>query len=315
MDIKISDIKDSIEFLKILLDNLSAAIFIVDTDIRVQSFNNSFKSLFQKTEDRILGELCGNALGCAFTTDENKECGSTSQCNQCQLRHSLIKAFTEKIPAYKERLKREFNINGNKVLKYFQYTARYVSIGRKEMVLIIVDDITDLEVSYQKMKKMAVTDGLTQIYDHNHIYQKLEEEIDKSNRYGNLLSIIMFDIDNFKLINDSYGHQTGDCVLIQVSRSIKKSIRKIDIPGRYGGEEFLVVLPQINLENAFITAERIRKVIESLHFKVSGIPIKITISGGVASLHGETALQLVEKADKLLYKAKEKGRNRIEKST
>jgi diguanylate cyclase (GGDEF)-like protein len=314
MDINITDLKDSNEFLKILLDNLSSAIFIVDKGIRIRSSNNSFQSLFHKTEDRILGELCGNALGCTFTVDEGKDCGYTSNCNQCQLRHSLIKSFTDKIPTYKEKLKREFIINGNRVLKYFQYTTRYVSFNEKEMVLIIVDDITELELSYQKMKEMAVTDGLTNLYNRSHIYQKLKEEIDKSNRYGNPFSIIMFDIDYFKAINDTYGHQVGDCVLAEVSQCIKKSIRKIDLPGRFGGEEFLVVLPQIDQEKAYITAERIRKNIESLHPNISGIPIDMTISGGVVSFHGETALQLVEKADKLLYRAKKKGKNRIEKS-
>jgi diguanylate cyclase (GGDEF)-like protein len=164
------------------------------------------------------------------------------------------------------------------------------------------------------MKQMAVTDGLTELYNHNHIFQKLEEEVDKSKRYGNPLSIIMFDIDFFKSINDNYGHQTGDNVLKEISRTIKNSIRKIDIPGRYGGEEFLVVLPQIDLENACTTAERIRKNIESLQPDKTGVPGNVTISGGVVSLNHETALQLVEKADKLLYKAKENGRNRIEKT-
>lgn len=315
MDINITDLKDSNEFLKILLENLSSAIFIVDKNIRIQSFNNSFQSLFHKTEDRILGTLCGNALGCSFTVDENKDCGTTSNCRKCQLRGSLIKSFTDKIPAYKEKLTREFVIDGKKILKYFLYTTKYVRFNGKEMVLIIVDDNTELEVSYLKMKQMAVTDGLTQLYNHNHIFQKLEEEIDKSKRYGHPLSIIMFDIDFFKSINDNHGHQAGDNVLTEVSRTIKNSIRKIDFPGRYGGEEFLVVLPQIDLENAFTTAERIRKNIESLQPDKTGVPGNVTISGGVVSLHHETTLQLVEKADKLLYKAKENGRNRIEKNT
>ena len=313
MDINISDLKDSNEFLKVLLENLSSAIFIVDKNLRIRNFNDSFRALFYKTEDRILGELCGNALGCVFSVEENKNCGTTSNCAKCVLRDSLIKAFTEKIPAYKELLEREFFVDGKKVLKYFQYTTKYVRFNNNEMVLIIVDDITELEKSYQKMKEMAITDGLTDLYNHNHIFRQLEEEIDKSERYGNPLSLFMLDIDFFKSINDTHGHQAGDEVLKKVSRCIKKSIRKIDIPGRYGGEEFMVILPQTNLEKALVSAERIRRTIEMLQPKNNGTPIDVTISGGVVTFRSETALQLVEKADILLYKAKKNGRNRIEK--
>jgi len=313
MDINISDLKDSNEFLKVLLENLSSAIFIVDKNLRIRNFNDSFRALFYKTEDRILGELCGNALGCAFAVEENKNCGTASNCGKCVLRGSLIKAFTEKIPAYKELLEREFFVDEKKVLKYFQYTTKYVRFNNNEMVLIIVDDITELEKSYQKMKEMAVTDGLTDLYNHNHIFRQLEEEIDKSKRYGNPLSLFMLDIDFFKSINDTHGHQAGDEVLKKVSRCIKKGIRKIDIPGRYGGEEFMVILPQTNLEKALVSAERIRRNIEMLRPKNNGTPLEVTISGGVVTFQNETALQLVEKADILLYKAKKNGRNRIEK--
>ena len=206
MDININELKDSNEFLKVLMENLSSAIFIVDQNLRIRNFNDSFRALFHKTEDRILGELCGNALGCVFTVDENKECGTTTNCRKCLLRNALIKSFTEKIPAYKELLERVFVVDGKKILKYFQYTTKYVRFNKKEMVLIIVDDITELETSYQRMKEMAITDGLTGLYNHNHIFRKLEEEIDKSKRYGNPLSLIMLDIDFFKSINDNHGH-------------------------------------------------------------------------------------------------------------
>jgi len=307
----INDLKESNEFLNALLDNLIPAVFIVDKDIRIHSFNNSFKALFHKPEDRILGELFGNALGCAFVMDEAKDCGCTSNCDNCLLRNTLIQVFNLKIPAYKKRLTRKFYINDQEIVKYFIYTAKYVYFNNEEMVLIIVDDITELMETNLQLKKMTITDGLTQLHNHNHLHYKLDEEINRAKRYGNKLSIIMLDIDQFKSVNDSHGHQVGDKTLASVGKIIKKSLREIDIPGRYGGEEFLVILPHTGLENSFITAERIRKTIESAAFEEVGL--KITVSGGVAEFQMERAHHLIDKADKLLYKAKQKGKNRIEK--
>jgi diguanylate cyclase (GGDEF)-like protein len=179
------------------------------------------------------------------------------------------------------------------------------------MVLVIVDDITGLMEANLKLKEMAITDGLTQLFNHKHSYYKLEEEITRATRYGNRLSVIMFDIDHFKAINDSYGHQTGDKTLIKISQLIKNNLRDIDHVGRYGGEEFIVILPQTGLDNAYITAERIRRAIESARFEEG--KIKITICGGVVEFKEENALILIGKADELLFKAKQKGRNRIEK--
>jgi diguanylate cyclase (GGDEF)-like protein len=307
----ISNLKESNEFLNVLLENLESAVFIVDKNLCVQNFNNSFKALFHKTEDKILEQLFGNALGCAYTVDEGKNCGETSNCPHCTLRDSLLKAFTNKVPTYKAQLIRKFYINHQAITKYLLYSSKYVTFNNEEMVLVIVDDITGLMEANLKLKEMAIKDGLTQLYNHKHSYYKLEEEITRANRYGNKLSVIMFDIDHFKAINDTYGHQTGDKTLVAVSQAIKNNLRDIDHAGRYGGEEFMVTLPQTGLENAYITAERIRRAIESTRFQEG--KIKITISGGVVEFQEESALILIGKADELLYKAKQKGRNRIEK--
>lgn len=309
--LNISNLKESNAVLNTLLENLVSAVFVVDKNICIQSFNDSFKALFRKPEDKILGELCGNALGCVYTVDEAKKCGDTSNCQHCTLRDSLLKAFTNKVPTYKAQLFRKFYINNKEFTKYFLYSSKYVTYNNEEMVLVIVDDITELMEANLKLKEMAITDGLTQLYNHKHSYYKLEEEITRATRYGNRLSIIMFDIDHFKAINDTYGHQTGDKTLITVSQVIKNNLRDIDHIGRYGGEEFLVILPQTGLGNAYTTAERIRRAIESARFEEANI--KITISGGVVEFRDENALILIGKADELLFKAKQKGRNIIEK--
>lgn len=161
----------------------------------------------------------------------------------------------------------------------------------------------------KQLAEMVVTDGLTGVYNHNYIYERIEVEIQRAKRYSKDLSVVMYDIDHFKSVNDSFGHQAGDEVLEKIAQTLKSSVRSMDIVGRYGGEEFVLILPETPQNGAYLTAERIRKNIESLHFNEKSL--RITISGGVVSLTNENALELINKADKLLYKAKANGRNQI----
>jgi diguanylate cyclase (GGDEF)-like protein len=170
--------------------------------------------------------------------------------------------------------------------------------------------LEELEKKNEKLKEMAITDGLTGLYNHSFIIKRLSEEVASSKRYKNSLSIIMFDIDCFKNINDSFGHQVGDEVLLKISSTLKNKLRQVDIAGRYGGEEFLIILPNTNLENSHKVAEKIRGSIQQLKWD-SG-KFNVTISGGVSSLKDEDVTEFISKADDFLYKAKENGRNRIE---
>jgi sigma-B regulation protein RsbU (phosphoserine phosphatase) len=145
MSIEIDELKESNDFLNTLLDNITSAVFIADMNMRMHSVNNALQTLFTKPEDEIIGELCGNALGCQFSVLEKKPCGTTSQCYQCILRNSLFKSFTEKVPTYRGKLKREFYIDNHPILKYLQFSTKYIHYHNEEMVLIIVDDITETE--------------------------------------------------------------------------------------------------------------------------------------------------------------------------
>ncbi len=170
----------------------------------------------------------------------------------------------------------------------------------------------ELEKLNVKLEEMVVTDGLTNLYNHKYIYERLEKEIKGAKRYSKPLSIMMFDIDFFKKINDQYGHQLGDNVLKFVSEFLKKELRDTDIIGRYGGEEFVVILPETPLRSAYNTAERLRLGLQN---SVIEEGVQITISGGVVEVTTENnALELIGKADMLLYMAKHKGRNRIEQA-
>lgn len=168
-----------------------------------------------------------------------------------------------------------------------------------------------VEERTRELRKISITDDLTNLFNRRHILELLEIEIEKANRYNRELSIIMSDIDFFKKINDNYGHQCGDLVLRLISDILKENTRNIDMIGRYGGEEFLIILPETNLEKAYLAAEKLRKKIKKT--KIDNLDSDLTISSGVVQFQNELSHQLIKRADDLLYKAKANGRNRVER--
>ncbi len=170
--------------------------------------------------------------------------------------------------------------------------------------------IKQIEEQSAQLKKLAVTDGLTEVYNHKFIFEQLDLEIKKATRYGQKLSIIMFDVDHFKMVNDTYGHQFGDVILKKIADILKTSVRDFDIVGRYGGEEFMVILPQTDAIQASSIAERIR--LRVLKIKSNREDFKVSISGGLVEHKDNSSAAMIKDADFLLYKAKQNGRNRIE---
>ncbi len=168
----------------------------------------------------------------------------------------------------------------------------------------------------RKLEALSITDGLTGLYNHRYFYRRLAEEIERAKRYDRKLSLIMADIDNFKLYNDNQGHQKGDMVLKGVAECVKNTLRMNDVPARYGGEEFAVILPETGKATAAGVAERIRCEVERKDFPDEKTQPEgsITISLGVATFpdDGITIDELVRRADDALYRAKRKGRNRVE---
>jgi len=173
--------------------------------------------------------------------------------------------------------------------------------------------LAKIKILSRKMRGMAYTDSLTHIYNRLHFAHFLDAEIDKVKRYGGKFSIIFFDLDNFKDVNDNFGHMAGDEVLERVTEIVAKANRSADIFARYGGEEFIILTPETSLKGALVHAERLRNDIESYNFKTAG---KLTSSFGVTEFDAEndTVESLLERADKALYMAKEFGRNRVEKA-
>jgi len=162
-----------------------------------------------------------------------------------------------------------------------------------------------------KLYSRAVKDDLTQLYRINYLNRRIQEEIERFDRYGRAFSLIFIDVDDFKKINDTCGHQAGDVVLKKIARFIKTNIRKADIAARYGGEEFCVLMPETDKAQAITGAERIRRAIEEKPEELHG-RFRVTVSIGVAGYKtGMKKYGIIEEADEALYKAKREGKNRV----
>jgi diguanylate cyclase (GGDEF)-like protein len=163
-----------------------------------------------------------------------------------------------------------------------------------------------------RMRELAATDGLTGLYNHRRICEILRDEMRRSERYNRPLSVLMLDVDSFKSFNDSYGHPSGDDLLRSVAHLLRSRVRTVDKVGRYGGEEFVIVMPETHKDDAFMLAERIRTAVADQAFIiVAGEEIHRTVSVGVASYpeDGLNPQEVIERADEALYRAKDSGRN------
>ncbi len=168
--------------------------------------------------------------------------------------------------------------------------------------------IRELEKAIEYYKNSSIIDELTNIYNRRYIIESLKKEKAFADRTGEKFSLALIDIDNFKEVNDKYGHEVGDKVLEMVAYEIQNSVREADIVGRWGGDEFIVILRNTDIEKAKKVAERIKEQIKNI--KVNSINLSVSI--GLTEYNGRESLKdLIRKADKALYRAKEKGKDRI----
>ena len=160
---------------------------------------------------------------------------------------------------------------------------------------------------------MTIVDALTGAHNKRYFLEFLEREMGRCHRYNRALSLVMFDIDHFKKINDSYGHLAGDYVLKHLASTVKTKIRREDLFARYGGEEFAIVLPEIDTPNSKAFAEKVRQLVEKQDFRFENTRIQVTISMGVGAIDDDhaDAATLIKQADDYLYAAKSAGRNQV----
>ncbi|MFH0983950.1 MAG: GGDEF domain-containing protein [Candidatus Omnitrophota bacterium] len=215
-------------------------------------------------------------------------------------------------------------MEGNEVSAVFEiHGIKEEDLARVEVLTAYLVLLIKKITLYETVRELAIVDELTQVFVRHHFLERLEEELRRSIRFQLPLTVLMLDIDHFKRYNDDFGHLVGDATLKEVSDLLKKNLRRVDLVGRYGGEEFVVAMPETRVANAAEVAERIRSSIARHDFQVYNVRTKVTVSQGITVFGGEIASQvdpvdvkalaaeLIRKADEAMYRAKDEGRNRV----
>jgi diguanylate cyclase (GGDEF)-like protein len=207
----------------------------------------------------------------------------------------------DKIVFHRDTLSRTLGRNPGIVVAALDYLT---NCGERPMEFRLIES-----GKLENMLERAVIDGLTGLYDHQTLLTLLEKEIERAKRHAETVSLLLLDLDGFKHINDTFGHQKGDEVLIRLAETIRQSIRTMDIAGRYGGEEFAIILPEAGIYAAIQSAERLRRAVEERFHQ----DLELTISVGIACFpdDGINVSALVRTADEALYSAKTQGKNRV----
>jgi diguanylate cyclase (GGDEF)-like protein/PAS domain S-box-containing protein len=298
---------DSQRLLGKVFESIRDPLCIVNSDYIIVKTNEEYAQRRRKTVKDLVGKKCYEVLY-----------SKNGVCNECVVEKSFIsrdpcaKVKFSFLPDGTEEWQEIYtypiiNDQGNvsHVIEYFRdITERKLAESSREKLL------NERKIMEEKLKKLATTDRLTQAYNRLKFEEIIGREKERSKRYGQPLSMIMLDIDHFKGINDRYGHIVGDYILKSISDLIRKNIRKVEYFIRWGGEEFMIVASEADLEKARALAERIRQVTEDFRFDEAG---RVTLSLGVTQFRGDdTEDNFLKRADDALYKAKVNGRNRVE---
>lgn len=271
---------------------------------RIEDSTDSNKVYSFNILKSTLGRVAGNTRA-VIVNDLSKEASAHEDCEYCRLYKSCILVPMRRL---------------NKCIGCIGIFSEEERAYNDEILefLMILSDQASIAIENAKLYKMteeeSITDSLTYLYNQKYFYNYMDRKIKESADNSSKISLILFDIDFFKRINDTYGHIVGDYVLKEVARLIKSSVRKNDIVARYGGEEFTAILPELDSDGAYVIAERIREKIENHVFLIDGFEIRITVSGGIAEYPriASNAIELVSYADRAMYVgAKFKGRNKI----
>ncbi len=281
---------------KILIESLPHPAWLITKQRKIIAQNKAAEMWGSK-----VGEYCWKSVWCGkYIPSKARETIERTgtpppgiKCMFCRADEALM------IQEFKEK---EVDIEGK------AYNMFWIPVD-KDLFLHYILDVTKYVRLQEKLMDLSTKDALTGLYNRRFFEKRFEEEKERSKRFSKTFSIIMLDIDDFKKINDTYGHNVGDEVLISVAKEITNRIRKIDVPVRWGGEEFVILLPETRLKDALVVAEDIRASIKKL--KVSKIE-NITASFGVAEYRaGDNLYTLINRADEQLYKAKRKGKNQV----
>ncbi|AWB67220.1 GGDEF domain-containing protein [Saccharobesus litoralis] len=298
-----------------VFEHINSGVIVVDPEYKVILINNFFKihaSLSRR-------EACGTNLFDLF-----------NELPVNWLKRKLQSVFLLNTPAFSSWEQRQYLFkmsHTRPITTENEFMAQDVTMlpivndqGQVCKVCIIIEDVTDvcyyqqqLSNAMAKLEKSNQTDGLTQVANRRFWEERCVVEFDTARRHQQPLSMILFDLDKFKTINDTYGHRGGDLVLVEVAQKVKSLLRSADVLGRYGGEEFGIICPHTDGEGAYDLAERIRKEIQMHKIVFEKQTIFASISIGVIEIqdHYKSYEDMIGRADMALYQSKREGRNRV----
>lgn len=261
----------------------------------------------------------GNAMGSRFTLRDahliigrGEDCEIRIEDNSVSRRHARVYPSKEGYLVEDLQSTNGTFVNDEPVSFHPLNNGDYLRTGN--CIFRYLGDGNVESAYHEEIYRLTIIDGLTGIHNKRYFLEFLDRELSRSARYLRPLSLLLFDIDHFKIVNDNHGHLAGDFVLRELALMAKSVVRTEELLARYGGEEFAVVLPETSAEGAFNLAERLRAQVESHSFLFENKSLRITISLGMTTTQGETELdilQLILQADKKLYEAKRVGRNRV----
>lgn len=245
----------------------------------------------------------------ALTIGRHADCEIVVDLDSVSRRHARIQREGKAIVVHDLGSTNGTYVNQTQVTRRVLADGDQIKIGNAIFKFLSGGNV---ESSYHEaIYRMVIIDGLTEVHNKRYFIEFLERELARSARYNHALSLVMYDFDHFKKINDFHGHLAGDYVLREISRRLLGRIRKEEVLARYGGEEFIILLPETDHEGAMVFAEQIRKLVEDEPVRFEGDIIKVTISVGVATCKGEVLEPeaLLKLVDQHLYEAKDRGRN------
>lgn len=295
------------ELLTQIFDTVNIGVVTLDTELRVQYWNRWMELHSGVLAPKIIGEPIFDFYPTLNNSRFLKSCKAVFSFGNFSF-------FSQKLHRYLFPFKPDGSYGST-----FEFMQQSCTMGPLrdqdnliKSLFLIVQDVTELAASEQRLMELNTKDALTGIFNRRYLEACLKDECDRHLRYGRKLSLLMFDIDFFKKVNDTYGHQCGDLVLKSIASEISKLSRCTDYFVRYGGEEFCCVLPETAAEDARQLAERFRSHIADHVMDYKELKVKVTISLGITELlTGDTPDQLLKRADDALYEAKNQGRNRV----
>ena len=298
-----------------MLESVEVGLVVLDLDFHVQAWNGFMEHhsgiTARQIRDKVLFEVFPDIPEAWLT----RKVDAVAMLN--------TRAFTswEQRP-YLFKFRNTRPITGTEEYMFQNLTISPITApnGEVEKVCLLVYDVTEfasskraLERANEQLAKLSMTDRLTGLLNRGTWENLVDAEYERFRRYGQATSLVMFDIDHFKPVNDTYGHLAGDEVIRHTAEVTRNNIRQSDSAGRYGGEEFGIILPETDAESARVICERIREAIENSTVSTTAGDIRYTVSMGIAQLTEtpENYMQWMQKADEALYKAKESGRNKV----